>query len=76
MTQEEVRGAVLLGLIGFVIYPVLPNRFVDPWNLLNPREAWLTVMLIASIGFLNYVLLRLYSARGLYYTAVFGGVGE
>lgn len=74
LTQEEVRGAVLLGLIGFVIYPVLPNRFIDPWNLLNPREAWLTVILIAAIGFLNYVLLRLYSARGLYYTAVFGGL--
>jgi uncharacterized membrane protein (DUF4010 family) len=74
LTQEEVRGAVLLGLIGFVIYPILPNRFIDPWNLLNPREAWLTVILIAAIGFLNYVLLRLYSARGLYYTAVFGGL--
>jgi uncharacterized membrane protein (DUF4010 family) len=74
LTQEEVRGAVLLGLIGFVIYPVLPNRFVDPWSLLNPREAWFTVILIASIGFLNYVLLRLYSARGLYYSAVFGGL--
>jgi uncharacterized membrane protein (DUF4010 family) len=74
LTQEEVRGAILLGLIGFVIYPVLPNRFVDPWNLLNPREAWFTVILIASIGFLNYVLLRLYSARGLYYSAVFGGL--
>src|SRR5580692_8169654 len=74
LTQEEVRGAILLGLIGFVIYPVLPNRFVDPWNLLNPREAWFTVILIASIGFLNYVLLRLYSARGLYYTAIFGGL--
>jgi uncharacterized membrane protein (DUF4010 family) len=64
----------VLGLIGFVIYPVLPNRFVDPWNLLNPREAWFTVILIASIGFLHYVLLRLYSARGLYYSAVFGGL--
>jgi uncharacterized membrane protein (DUF4010 family) len=74
LTQEEVRGAVLLGLIGFVIYPVLPHRFVDPWGLLNPREAWLTIILIASIGFLNYVLLRLYSSRGLYYTAVFGGL--
>jgi uncharacterized membrane protein (DUF4010 family) len=74
LTQEEVRGAILLGLIGFVIYPVLPNRFVDPWNLLNPREAWFTVILIASIGFLNYVLLRLYSAGGLYYSAVFGGL--
>jgi uncharacterized membrane protein (DUF4010 family) len=74
LTQEEIRGAILLGLIGFVIYPVLPNRFIDPWNLLNPREAWFTVILIASIGFLNYVLLRLYSARGLYYSAVFGGL--
>jgi uncharacterized membrane protein (DUF4010 family) len=74
LTQAEVRGAVLLGLIGFVIYPVLPNRFVDPWRLVNPREAWLTVILIATIGFLNYILLRLYGARGLYYSAVFGGL--
>jgi len=74
LTEEEVRGAVLLGLIGFVIYPVLPNRFIDPWNILNPREAWFTVILIASIGFLNYVLLRLYSARGLFYAAVLGGL--
>ncbi|MES1256892.1 MAG: DUF4010 domain-containing protein [Acidobacteriota bacterium] len=73
LTHDEIRGAVLLGLIGFVIYPVLPDRFVDPWDLLNPREAWLTVILIAAIGFLNYVLLRLYSTRGLYYTAIFGG---
>jgi uncharacterized membrane protein (DUF4010 family) len=52
----------------------LPNRFVDPWTLLNPREAWLTIILIASIGFLNYVLLRLFSTKGLFYTAIFGGL--
>ena len=74
VTAEELRGAVLLGLIGFVIYPVLPSRPVDPWGLLNPREAWLTVILIAGLGFVNYVLLRIYSTRGLYYTAVFGGL--
>src|SRR4029077_16570306 len=74
VTAEEVRAAVLLGLIGFVIYPVLPNRPVDSWSLFNPREAWLTVILIAGIGFVNYVLLRVYSTRGLYYTAIFGGL--
>ena len=26
----EIRGAVLLALIGFVIYPILPNRFIEP----------------------------------------------
>ena len=74
LSQQEVRAAVLLGLIGFVIYPILPDRFVDPWKLINPREAWLTVILIASIGFVNYVLLRIYGGKGLYYTALLGGL--
>ncbi|HVW08542.1 MAG TPA: DUF4010 domain-containing protein [Bryobacteraceae bacterium] len=74
LTHEEVRGAVFLGLIGFVVYPLLPDRFIDPWGLVNPREAWLTIILIAAIGFINYVLLRLYSRRGLYYGAIFGGL--
>ncbi|MEO8098574.1 MAG: DUF4010 domain-containing protein [Acidobacteriota bacterium] len=47
---------------------------MDPWALLNPREAWLTIILIAAIGFGNYVLLRLYSTRGFYYAAIFGGL--
>ncbi len=38
LEADEVRGAVLLALIAFVIYPVLPDRFVDPWGLFNPRE--------------------------------------
>jgi len=29
---EEIRSAVLLGLLGFVIYPILPNKFIDPWR--------------------------------------------
>lgn len=74
VTAEEIRGAVLLGLIGFVIYPVLPSNPVDPWGLLNPREAWLTVVVLAGLGFVNYVLLRTYGSRGFYYTAVFGGL--
>ena len=69
----EVRSAVLLGLLGLVIYPTLPNHFVDRWQLLNPRQAWLTVIVIAGIGFLNYVLLKLYGARGLYLSVFLGG---
>src|SRR5580658_471041 len=74
LRPEEIRSAVLLGLLGFVIYPVLPNRFLDPYELINPREAWVTVMLVAGIGFVNYVLLRIYGNRGLYYTALLGGL--
>ncbi|HWB53160.1 MAG TPA: DUF4010 domain-containing protein, partial [Tepidisphaeraceae bacterium] len=74
LRTEEIRGAVLLGLLGFVVYPLLPNHFVDPWKLFNPRQAWVIVIVIAGIGFLNYVLLRLYGKRGLHYAALLGGL--
>jgi len=74
LTPEEVRSAVLLGLLGFVVYPILPDGFVDRWQLINLRETWTTVVVIAGIGFANYVLLRLYSTKGLYYSAVLGGL--
>ena len=53
---------------------MLPDRFVDPWELLNPREAWVIVVVIASLGFANYVMLRLYGMRGSYYSAFLGGL--
>lgn len=74
LLMTEVRSAVLLGLLAFVIYPILPDRTVDPWNLINPREAWLTIVVIAALGFVNYVLLKIYSSRGLYYSAILGGL--
>jgi uncharacterized membrane protein (DUF4010 family) len=74
LQPSEIRSAVLLGLIGFVIYPTLPNRYIDPWQLFNPSDAWISVIAIAGIGFVNYVLLRVYSTRGLYFGALFGGL--
>jgi uncharacterized membrane protein (DUF4010 family) len=74
LTQQEVRSALLLALLGFVIWPLLPDRFVDPWQLLQPREAWITVVVVACLGFLNYVLLRVYGSKGIYLTAVLGGL--
>jgi uncharacterized membrane protein (DUF4010 family) len=74
LQPSEIRSAVLLGLIGFVIYPVLPKHYVDPWQLFNPSDAWISVIAIAGIGFVNYVFLRMYSTRGLYLSAIFGGL--
>jgi len=74
LSQQEMRSALLLALLGFVIWPLLPNRFIDPWQLLQPREDWITVVVIACLGFLNYVLLRVYGSKGIYLTAVLGGL--
>ena len=71
---NEVRAPLtLLGLLGFVIYPVLPNRLSTRWQLVNPREAWLTVIIIAALGFVNYVLLEVIQ---LTRTLLYGGIGR
>ena len=57
-----------------MIYPALPYGSVDHWHLIEPRAAWLTVLLIAAMGFGNYVLLKIYGARGLMFTGFFGGL--
>jgi uncharacterized membrane protein (DUF4010 family) len=74
LQPAEIRSAILLGLIGFVIYPILPDRYIDPWDLFNPSDAWLSVIAISGIGFVNYVLLRMFSTRGFYLSAIFGGL--
>ncbi|HEX4022282.1 MAG TPA: DUF4010 domain-containing protein [Acidobacteriaceae bacterium] len=74
LRPEEIRSALILGMLGFVIWPLLPNHYVDPWQLLHPRQAWITVIVVAGLSFINYVLLRLYGARGVSLTAFFGGL--
>jgi uncharacterized membrane protein (DUF4010 family) len=73
LEPAEIRSAVLLGLLGLVVYPLLPDHFIDRWELINPRQAWITVIVIAGIGFVNYVLLKAYGTRGVYVSGFLGG---
>ncbi|MGB3066931.1 MAG: DUF4010 domain-containing protein [Ottowia sp.] len=74
ISEGEVRSALLLAILGIVIYPALPEGPVGPWHLIEPRAAWVTVILIAGIGFFNYVLWKLYGTRGTELSGFFGGL--
>ena len=74
LTAGELRSAILLAILAFVVYPVLPTGSVDPWALVEPRAAWVTVILIAALGFTNYVLLKLYGTRGIALAGFLGGL--
>src|SRR5215469_12545484 len=74
VTIDEIRGALLLGVIAIVVYPLLPRGTVDPWGLIDLRAAWTVVLVISAIAFANYVLLRLYGTRGIRWTGLLGGL--
>lgn len=74
LTAEELRSAILLSVLAFGIYPVLPSHAIDPWGLIAPRAVLVTVILIAAIGFVNYVLWKVAGPRGMELTGFLGGL--
>ena len=74
LTESELRSALLLAILALVIYPALPQGPVGPWKLIEPRAAWVTVILIAGIGFVNYVLWKMYGTRGTEVSGFLGGL--
>jgi uncharacterized membrane protein (DUF4010 family) len=74
LTEGELRSALLLAILAIVIYPALPTEAVGPYNLIEPREAWVSVLLIAGIGSVNYVLWKLYGERGIDISGFLGGL--
>jgi uncharacterized membrane protein (DUF4010 family) len=74
LSEKELRSAIMLAILAIVIYPALPVGAVGPWNLLEPRAAWVAVILIAGIGFVNYILWKIYGTRGTELSGFLGGL--
>jgi len=74
LSDQELQSAVLLAILTVVVLPVLPSHPVDPWGLVEPRSNWLSVIIIAALGFVNYILMKTLGARGMEITAFFGGL--
>lgn len=74
LSETEIRSAILLAILAFVIYPALPEGAIDPWGALEPRTIWITIILIAGIGFVNYIFLKAFESRGIELAGFLGGL--
>ena len=75
LDQKEISGALKLLFISVVILPLLPNEVIGPMAFFNPYVVWWMVVLIAALGFVAYVAMRVTDSRqGVLWTALFGGV--
>jgi uncharacterized membrane protein (DUF4010 family) len=71
----EFRALTRLVLVALVILPVLPNRTYGPYDVLNPFQIWLMVVLIVGISLFAYVAYKLLGARvGTLLGGVLGGL--
>lgn len=73
VSREDLYATVRLGVLLVIVLPLLPQEQVGPIPGLVPFEVGLMIALIAAIGFVAYIGVRMYGARrGL---VVAGGLG-
>jgi len=77
LEANELDAGLKLLLISVVVLPLLPNEGFGPGDVLNPREIWWLVVLIAAIGFIGYFAMRFGgSTRGIMFTSLFAGLSS
>jgi uncharacterized membrane protein (DUF4010 family) len=75
LSDNDVRAIMQFALVSLVILPVLPDQAYGPYQVLNPREVWLMVVLIVGIGLAGYVANKfLGRGAGLLLTGILGGL--
>lgn len=75
MSPADLRATLEFALISAVVLPILPNMRYGPFDVLNPREIWLLVVLVSAISYFGYLLIKLLGPeRGLGIVGLLGGL--
>lgn len=75
LERRELHAALQLLLISVVLLPILPNQGYGPWQAFNPYEIWWMVVLIASISFIGYFIMKIAGPeKGVLLTALTAGM--
>lgn len=68
---EEFQAVARFVLVTLVVLPILPNQAFGPYEVLNPFQIWLMVVLIVGLNLAGYFALQFFGGRG---GALLGGV--
>lgn len=74
LTDQELHDALLLAAAALVILPLVPDRTIDSWEVINPRKLWTLAIIVMAINAAGYVAYRTLGARlGLAIAGFFSG---
>jgi uncharacterized membrane protein (DUF4010 family) len=73
ITWPELRSALVLLAMTFIVLPVVPDLSIGPSGGVNPREVWLIAIVLAGVSFLGYGAVKLFGAEHGVLLAGFAG---
>lgn len=75
MDERDIQAVMRFAIVSLIILPVLPDQTYGPFQVLNPREIWLMVVLIVGIGLAGYVSYKFFGERaGVVPGGILGGL--
>jgi uncharacterized membrane protein (DUF4010 family) len=63
LTADEVSDGLMFAIATLVVWPQLPDRYMGPFQALNPHTLWLLVVLVLAIGASGHVATRMLGSR-------------
>jgi uncharacterized membrane protein (DUF4010 family) len=73
--EPDLRAIMQLVLLALVILPILPDRAMGPYGVLNPFQVWWMVVLIVGLSLAGYVAYKLFGAgAGTVLAGALGGL--
>lgn len=63
LTDAEVHDGLVFAIATLVIWPLLPDRAIGPFAVVNPHRIWLVVILVLAIGAAGHAALRILGGR-------------
>jgi uncharacterized membrane protein (DUF4010 family) len=63
VTKDEMNDFLILAAATLIILPLVPNKFIGPFEAINPHNLWLIVILVMTISAIGHLALRWLGSR-------------
>ena len=63
LTEQELNDIILFSAMALIVLPLAPDRFLGPFDALNPRAIARLIVLVMAISALGYVAMRTLGPR-------------
>lgn len=75
LSPQDIRAIIRFAVLAMVVLPLLPDKAYGPGASLNPREAWLMVVLVVGLNLAGFISYKFIGKRGGMYSAgLLGGM--
>lgn len=75
LTKQELLAFVKFAILAIIVIPFIPDKKFGPDGILNPRDVSWVVVIVSSLSFIGYFLMKFgKSDKSILLTAILGGL--